>query len=133
MVDTCGVIARAARTSRDADASCTRFRVRWSSIKVALSRVCPLSDKDCRHSARRAKGLTVSTGALKGDERFIAIGSVFGLGVPLFRLQLTLEDGSSVGLRSAGRTRPARVLAAATEAGLAERGEEQGRVEGTLR
>ena len=43
---------------------------------------------------------------------------VFGFGVPIFRLQLTLKDGSSIGLQSAGRTRPARALAAAIEHGL---------------
>ena len=43
---------------------------------------------------------------------------VFGFGVPIFRLQLTLKDGSSIGLQTAGRTRPARTLATAIETGL---------------
>jgi len=43
---------------------------------------------------------------------------LLGLGVPRFRLQLALKDGASIGLQSAGRTRPVRALAAAIEKGL---------------
>jgi hypothetical protein len=47
----------------------------------------------------------------------------FGFGAPLFRMQLGLKDGATIGLQSAGRTGPARALATAIRKGLAGRGE----------